>query len=99
MDSWPSIATLVKKVHWGELTAHTLVEQALKRIEEKKEYNAIIATIKDRSKQRAKAIDELVKKGEEAGRLAGIPFIAKDNFLTFGSETTAASNILRAFKA
>src|SRR5205085_8896577 len=42
---------------------------------------------------------ERVAKGEKVGRLAGVPYIAKDNFLTFGSETTAASNMLRGFKA
>src|SRR5690606_10720046 len=36
---------------------------------------------------------------QPAGRLAGVPFIAKDNFLTLDSETTAASNILRGFHA
>jgi Asp-tRNA(Asn)/Glu-tRNA(Gln) amidotransferase A subunit family amidase len=33
------------------------------------------------------------------GRLAGVPFVAKDNFLTFGSKTTAASKILSNFAA
>ncbi|MGC1176928.1 MAG: Asp-tRNA(Asn)/Glu-tRNA(Gln) amidotransferase subunit GatA, partial [Candidatus Saccharimonadales bacterium] len=36
---------------------------------------------------------------ENIGRLAGVPFIAKDNFLVFGAETTAASNILKGFTA
>jgi aspartyl-tRNA(Asn)/glutamyl-tRNA(Gln) amidotransferase subunit A len=40
-----------------------------------------------------------VKAGKTAGRLAGVPFIAKDNFLVFGGETTAASNILKGFLA
>ncbi|HSX47370.1 MAG TPA: Asp-tRNA(Asn)/Glu-tRNA(Gln) amidotransferase subunit GatA, partial [Patescibacteria group bacterium] len=35
--------------------------------------------------------------GQNAGRLAGVPFIAKDNFLVYGAETTAASNILKGF--
>jgi aspartyl-tRNA(Asn)/glutamyl-tRNA(Gln) amidotransferase subunit A len=33
------------------------------------------------------------------GKLAGVPFIAKDNFLTLESKTTAASNILKPFEA
>src|SRR5262249_22016101 len=40
-----------------------------------------------------------VAKGEPVGRLAGVPFIAKDNFLVFGAETTAASNMLHGFHA
>jgi aspartyl-tRNA(Asn)/glutamyl-tRNA(Gln) amidotransferase subunit A len=31
--------------------------------------------------------------------LAGVPFIAKDNFLTFGATTTAAAQILEGFEA
>src|SRR5690606_7789788 len=64
-----------------------------------KEYKAIISVIEKRALQRAHEIDEKVKKGEQVGRLAGVPFIAKDNFLTFDSETTAASNILKGFEA
>ena len=39
------------------------------------------------------------RKGEITGKLAGVPFIAKDNFLTFGGTTTAASKILETFEA
>lgn len=99
MNTWLPVSQLADKVKAGETSAVQLVEQALKIIDEKKEYDAIIATVPERAIQRAREIDELVKKGEEAGRLAGVPFIAKDNFLTFGSETTAASNILKGFKA
>lgn len=97
--SWPSIVDIAIKVRAGELKAVDLVERALAAIEEKKEYDAIIATTAERARARAAAIDAAVKNGQNAGRLAGVPFIAKDNFLTFGSETTAASNILRSFKA
>lgn len=99
MSQWKSIAEIAADIQTGKVTAVSLVEQALKTIEEKKEYNAIISVIKDRSLQRAHQIDQQVKNGEQIGKLAGVPFIAKDNFLTFGSETTAASNILRGFEA
>lgn len=98
-SQWPAIAEIVRKVQSGELKAAELVEQALKTIEDKSEFNATIATTAARARQRAKAIDALVAKGEQVGRLAGVPFIAKDNFLTFGAETTAASNILKGFEA
>lgn len=99
MSQWPSIADIAAKVQAGELNATDLVEQSLKTISEKQEYHAIIATIQDRARQRAKEVDERIARGEQVGRLAGVPFIAKDNFLTFGSETTAASNILKGFEA
>lgn len=99
MDSWASIADISEAVNGGKTTALENVEKSLKIIEEKAEFKAIIATTTDRARERAIAVDKIVKSGKPAGRLAGVPFIAKDNFLTFGSETTAASNILKGFHA
>ena len=94
MDDWPAIADIATRVQKGELKAVDLVKKSLAAIEEKKEYDAIISTLEERALARAAEIDK-----KPAGRLAGVPFIAKDNFLTFGSKTTAASNILRPFAA
>ncbi len=99
MTQWASVSELANEVNDGKLKAMELVERALRTIEEKHEYNAVIASVEKRARQRAEEIDGRIAKGEKAGRLAGVPFIAKDNFLTFGSETTAASNILRGFEA
>lgn len=99
MSRWLPVAKLAAQVQSGKLKAIDLVERALKTIEDKKEYDAIIAVIAERSRERAKAIDEAVARGEKIGRLAGVPFIAKDNYLVFGAETTAASNMLRGFTA
>lgn len=99
MSTWDPIDDLALKVQTGEVTATSLVEKALRLVNEKQEYNAVISTTSDRALNRAKQIDELVSEGKNAGRLAGVPFIAKDNFLTFGGDTTAASNILRGFEA
>ncbi|HSX15344.1 MAG TPA: Asp-tRNA(Asn)/Glu-tRNA(Gln) amidotransferase subunit GatA [Candidatus Saccharimonadales bacterium] len=95
MADWEPIAAIAAKVQKGELKAADLVEKALAAIAEKEEFKAIIATTADRARERAKAVDT----GDNKGRLAGVPFIAKDNFLVFGAETTAASNILKGFKA
>ena len=97
--AWPAIAEIAAKVQSGELKAADLVERALQAVEAGKEYDAIIATVADRARERAKQIDERVSKGEKVGRLAGVPFIAKDNFLVYGPDTTAASNILKGFQA
>lgn len=89
---WEPIAELARKVRSGELKAADLVEKSLKIIEEKQEYRAIIAVLADSARARAKQIDQ-----KPTGKLAGVPFIAKDNFLVFGADATAASNILRGF--
>ncbi len=99
MSVWPSIAEIAQKVQSKELTAVDLVEKSLELIEKHQEFDAVIATIEKRAQKRAKEIDERIQNGEQVGRLAGVPFIAKDNFLTFGGETTAASNILKGFEA
>lgn len=99
MSQWGSIAEISAKVQSGELKASELVERALQTIDEKSDFDAVIVSIHERARERAKTVDEHVAQGEGVGRLAGVPFIAKDNFLTFGSETTAASNILKGFEA
>ncbi len=96
---WPSIEVIAEETKTGKRSAVDSVTTALGIIEDKKEFDAIIATTKQRAIKRATDIDTRIANGETVGRLAGVPFIAKDNFLTFGSETTAASNILKGFEA
>lgn len=99
MIGWPPIEELAESVRTGKTTAARNVEKALNRLQETLDYKAVIAPVADRAKERAKAIDATVKSGGDPGRLAGVPFIAKDNFLVFGADTTAASNILKGFDA
>jgi aspartyl-tRNA(Asn)/glutamyl-tRNA(Gln) amidotransferase subunit A len=94
MDNWPAIAEIAEKVKKGELKATDLVKKSLAKIEETKDHDAIISLTEERALKRAAEIDKNPK-----GRLAGVPFIAKDNFLTLDSKSTAASNILKPFEA
>jgi aspartyl-tRNA(Asn)/glutamyl-tRNA(Gln) amidotransferase subunit A len=98
-STWLPVQEIADKVNAGKLSAEELVDKALSLINKNKEYNSVIALTADRARERARDIDTLVKSGTSAGRLAGVPFIAKDNFLVFGAETTAASNILKGFNA
>ena len=97
--SWPNISELVTKFNNGEISAEENVLKALELIEKNNKYNAIISINTDAAISKAREIDQRRKSGENIGRLAGVPYIAKDNFLTFGGETTAASNILKGFNA
>ncbi|MEK7472126.1 MAG: Asp-tRNA(Asn)/Glu-tRNA(Gln) amidotransferase subunit GatA, partial [Patescibacteria group bacterium] len=97
--SWKEITEIATDVNSGKVTATDNVKKALQVIKDKTDFKAIIATLEKRALERAKAVDVIVKSGKNAGRLAGVPFIAKDNFLVFGAETTAASNILKGFEA
>jgi aspartyl-tRNA(Asn)/glutamyl-tRNA(Gln) amidotransferase subunit A len=94
VSSWLAITEIAEKVRSGELKSVDLVKKSLAMIEETKDYNAIISTLEKRALARAEQIDKNPK-----GKLAGVPFIAKDNFLTLGGKTTAASNILKPFEA
>jgi aspartyl-tRNA(Asn)/glutamyl-tRNA(Gln) amidotransferase subunit A len=98
-SQWLPIDQIAQKVQAGELTAVELVDKALATIKDKAEYKAIIAVIDKPARERALEVDARVARGESIGPLAGVPFVAKDNFLVFGADTTAASNILKGFEA
>ena len=71
------------------------VKKAIAAARENESFNALISLSEARALERAAKVDA----GEITGRLAGVPFIAKDNFLTVGDTTTAASDFLKSFKA
>lgn len=77
------------------VSAHDNVTKAIAAARASEAFNAVLSISEDRALERAAKVDA----GEITGRLAGVPFIAKDNFLTFGSTTTAASKFLESFEA
>lgn len=81
--------------HCQALTAVEAITQALERAKQSKDSNAILSLSEERALKRAAAVDA----GEITGRLAGVPFFAKDNFLTIEDTTTAASNFLKDFSS
>lgn len=94
-----SIDKIVDSIKSGSTSAKEQVELALKRADEASDFNAILSTVAERALSRADEIDALIAEGKDAGKLAGVPFIAKDNILTFGGTTTAASKMLEDFKS
>lgn len=60
---------------------------------------AILEVIEQRALERADELDARRVKGEDIGLLGGVPFLAKDNILTFNSKTTASSHMLENFEA
>lgn len=71
------------------------VKSAIDAAKQNEQFHALLSLTEERALERAAKVDS----GEVTGRLAGIPFIAKDNFLTFGGTTTAAAHILENFTA
>lgn len=76
-------------------SARANVEVAIARARENEQFHAVLSLTEERALERADAVD----RGEITGKLAGVPFIAKDNFLTLGGTTTAASAFLENFEA
>ena len=93
------ITSIVTDIKSGKKTARQYVEEALAKAVENETYHALLSLTKERALERADDIDARVQKGEELGSLAGVPFVAKDNFLAFGAPTTAASRMLEKFNA
>jgi aspartyl-tRNA(Asn)/glutamyl-tRNA(Gln) amidotransferase subunit A len=91
------IVDLVTKILSGKTTAVKQVKSSLAAAKKYEDYHALLE-INPKALEKAQYIDEKVKKGFK-GKLAGVPFIAKDNFLTYETETTAASKILKGFRA
>ena len=77
------------------VSARANVEVAIAKARAHESFHALLSLTEERALRRADKVDS----GEITGRLAGVPFIAKDNFLTLGGPTTAASSFLKDFSA
>lgn len=93
------ITSIINAIRSGDLTASQAVDIALKKASEIDECHAILSLTGERAASRAVAIDKALEKGDRVGKLAGVPFVVKDNFLAFGAPTTAASKMLETFDA
>lgn len=95
--------SLIKKItadiKAGKTTARQETEKALKTAKERAELHALLETFEVEALERADKIDARIKAGESVGPLAGVPYVAKDNFLTSVGHTTAAARILSNFKS
>ncbi len=93
------ISQYVTQVKSGQTTARTFIEEALRKARDVESYHALLQLTEERALERADMIDRKIADGEDAGKLAGVPFVVKDNYLAFGAPTTAASKILENFEA
>lgn len=93
------IAELVQQIAARKTTAREQVEASIAKAHSVKEYHALLSLTEERALARADEIDAKIANGEDAGVLAGVPFVVKDNYLAFGAPTTAASKMLEHFNA
>ena len=93
------INELIERIRSGKSTAVDEVRIALERAKETREYNVFTNLTEERALEKAKEIDEKMAKGIHVGRLAGVPYALKDNYLDFGAPTTASSKMMENFDA
>ncbi|MBU4217103.1 Asp-tRNA(Asn)/Glu-tRNA(Gln) amidotransferase subunit GatA [Candidatus Parcubacteria bacterium] len=83
-----------EKMEQGEISSVDITRDCLERMRELNDkLNAVLTFCEEEAMKEAELADERRAKGE-TGPLLGIPYIAKDNILTKGVRTTAASKIL-----
>ncbi|KAB8130121.1 Asp-tRNA(Asn)/Glu-tRNA(Gln) amidotransferase subunit GatA [Gracilibacillus oryzae] len=88
-----TLKELQEKLHNKEITVSDLVEASYNRINEvDDEIQAFLTLNEEEAKQQAKQLDEQL--GSDASILYGVPIGIKDNIVTKGLRTTAASQIL-----
>lgn len=87
------------KIANKKVTAERLVKDALAKAKHFADYNIFTSLDEEGALARAREIDAKIAKGEKVGRLAGVPFAIKDNFLHPTGETTASAHILEGFNS
>ena len=82
-----------------KVSAEELVKDALAKVKQFADYNIFTFVNEEEAIRKAREIDARIKRGEKVGKLAGVPYALKDNFLSPEGETTASAHILSGFKS
>lgn len=78
-------------------TATMLVKEALEKAKKFEDYNIFNFVNEEGALKKAAEIDAKIARGEKVGKLAGVPYALKDNYLSPEGETTASAHILQGF--
>ncbi len=85
------------KIASKEVSAVSLVKEAFEKAKKYEDKHIFVSLNEENAIARAKEIDERIARGENIGRLAGVPYALKDNFLSKEGNTTASSLMLEPF--
>ena len=85
------------KIASKKVTATELVKDALAKAKRFADYNIFTFLNEEGALKKAAEIDAKIARGEKVGRLAGVPYALKDNFLSPEGQTTASAHILEGF--
>ncbi|MHB9019508.1 MAG: Asp-tRNA(Asn)/Glu-tRNA(Gln) amidotransferase subunit GatA [Minisyncoccota bacterium] len=94
----------IKKIHHGlvkkEFSSKELTKEFFDFIKkEDSKINAFITLAEDMAMEQAREVDMNIANGKGPGVLGGVPMAIKDNILIEGLKCTAASKILKDYKA
>lgn len=92
------ISELHSLLHKKEISVSDLVDESFKRINAVDDkVQAFLTLNEENAKEYAKQLDEALGSNDDLGLLFGMPIGVKDNIVTKGVRTTAASKILENF--
>ena len=92
------ISELHELIHKRDLSVSDLVEESFKRIGEVEgKVQAFLTLDEENARAAAKALDDKAIQNAPTSKLYGLPIGIKDNIVTKGLRTTAASKILKNF--
>jgi aspartyl-tRNA(Asn)/glutamyl-tRNA(Gln) amidotransferase subunit A len=95
---YSSLNEIKGELQSGKVTVEKLVKGYLSEIEKNVHLNAFNEVFADEALQRAKEVDDRLKKGT-AGKLAGMIIAIKDNICYKGHKVSASSKILSNFES
>lgn len=99
MSEFPTVASIAADVVAGRASARAILDEHVSRIDAREgEVHAFNLVMRERALESAAEIDDRVKRGDNPGRLAGVPVALKDNMCTRGVDTTCSSRILEGWK-
>ena len=94
-----TVSDLARSVRTQERSALSVTEDALAAIEAQEgDVHAFVSLQAEQARTRAAEIDEMIARGEDPGRLAGVPVALKDNLCQQGETTSCASKILEGWR-
>ena len=90
---------VVAQTKSGQISVSQRLKEAFLKIEQTANLNIFTEVFTQSAEAQAQALEAKLKKRQKLGRLAGLIFSVKDNFLYKGTKTTAAAPFLQNFIA
>jgi len=99
MTNW-TVRAIRDAVNSGSATALSIVEESVRRIDEKDgDIGAFLEVFRDSAIVSAREVDARIAAGETDLPLAGVPIAIKDNMLMMGQIASAGSKMLQNYRA